>query len=88
MEEFQTNEEVIAHYADIVAHPGKFEGEAPWVPYFYEQMLLGEGTLLDDDSCELDIIEQDRDLWPELSGFASIILTETNEGFVVGKLKE
>lgn len=36
----------VADYEATVSGPGKFEGEAPWVPYFYELVMDGYGEAI------------------------------------------
>lgn len=69
----------------IIRSPGKFEGERVWVPYFYED---AENFCVFDKQIELDILEDDREVWPELPANAErIILTEDENGFVYGEVR-
>lgn len=69
-------------YVDQVSYPGKFEGEAPYVPYYWEAYLNGcadrdNGTVLG-----FDVTTEDRQLFPELKGRRTVRLIETEQGFV------
>jgi hypothetical protein len=67
---------------DTVSRPGKFEGEQPYVPYFWDAFLNG---LADRDNGRVlgfDITSEDRALFPELKGRRTVRLVETEQGFV------
>lgn len=70
------------HFEQIVSRPGKFEGEARYVPYFWEFYL--EGFAENDDGTVLTfkVTKEDRRLFPELKGRRSVRLFESAEGFV------
>lgn len=70
-------------YMADVKRPGKFEGEAPYVPYFWE---VGMDGMADDDDGEIlkfVVTEEDRQMFPELRGRKRVRLRETDQGFVV-----
>lgn len=73
-------------YDQAVHGPGKFEGEAPYVPYFWEQYL--EGNYADDDGETLTftVTDEDRRLFPELVGKETVELYERDDGFVIEAL--
>lgn len=70
-------------YEDIVKHPGKFEGEAPYVPYFYDCYMDGYA---DEDYGNAGIIykvdEADTILFPKLKVGDEIGLFFSDQGFV------
>jgi len=70
-----------------VKRPGQFEGEQPWVPYFWEFVLNGcgdETVEIDGDSIELLTVDPgDVAVFPELEVGQRIALTATDQGFVV-----
>jgi hypothetical protein len=72
-----------------IADPGKFEGEREWVPYFWELMLDGAGWCFDwpDDSetVVIPIYNGDRRQWPDLQGYAYVVIEENSQGFVYGQ---
>lgn len=72
-----------AKYEEQVRHPGKFEGENPWVPYFWEQYL--DGGADDDDGRVLTfrVSADDVRLFPELARRKRVRLMERDDGFVV-----
>jgi hypothetical protein len=69
----------------IITSPGKFEGEACFVPHLWEACLNGEGLEVPDSldaEYELKITDEDRKEWPELSRVYTAILYESFNGFV------
>jgi|SRR5208282_680668 len=70
-------------YKAMTRHPGKFEGEAAYVPYFYEQFLDGLGEQRGDGTL-FHVTAQDRDVFPELKGRRTIRIRESDDGFVYG----
>ena len=67
---------------DAVRHPGKFEGEAAYVPYYWDRSLDGGS---DEDLGSLQgfrLDEADYDVWPELEGRDWLWLQESGDGFV------
>lgn len=69
-------------YQKIVSHPGKFEQEQAYVPYFWDAGLNGH---YDDDDGEVFtfvVNAQDRVLFPELELDQTIKLIELDDGFV------
>lgn len=71
-----------AEYKDQVSHPGKFEGEAPYVPYFWDAYLNGCADRDDGKILGFDVTAEDRQLFPELAGRHAVRLVETDQGFV------
>ena len=69
-------------YEEIVSFPGKFEQEAAYVPYFWEQYLKGDGN--DDGEIMSFIVNaDDQALFPELELGQTIKLVESDVGFVM-----
>ena len=69
-------------YEEIVSFPGKFEQEATYVPYFWEQYLNGGGN--DDGEIMSFIVNaDDQALFPELELGQTIKLVESDVGFVM-----
>ena len=81
MSENETTDDIRAQYEADVRRPGKFKGEAPWVPYFWDRL---------DESCEdgdswagWEVSAEDVSIWPELESVEMIYLHETDSGFVI-----
>lgn len=79
--------------AEMVAGPGKFEGERSCIPYFWEQVLGGSSTeeiYIGDDVYSLFLVEDaDRALFPgQLDGIHAVIVWETDNGFVSSAYKD
>lgn len=71
-----------AEFADMVTHPGKFEGCAAYVPYFWDAYLNGGA---DDDErgvVRFDVADEDRRMFPELADVAAVFLFEDENGFI------
>jgi hypothetical protein len=68
---------------EAVSHPGKFEGCAPYVPYFWDLYLSGEYDRDDGRVVGWDVTADDRATFPELKGRRTVRLRETDSGFVV-----
>lgn len=79
----------VQEYEEMVSHPGKFEGEARYVPYFYDIMMDGGGEVVEDNGHDgwvdqvmrFEVDPEDVQLFPELS-VGSIYLHFDNQGFV------
>lgn len=70
-------------YVGEVSRPGKFQGEAPYVPFFWEAFLNGCADRDDGKTLGFDVTADDRALFPELKGRRTVRLQETGDGFVV-----
>lgn len=72
---------------NLRAPPGKFEGEAYYVPYFYDRMLNGDETqTLYDDGVPVavfDVDADDRAAFSLDSDIVAVALWETNDGFIM-----
>ena len=82
------SKEQMTEYVIAVNHPGKFEGEPIYVPYFWDLVLNGsqDGTIYDEDS-PVDYVQvnvEDAEMFQELRGRSGlyILLWESNQGFV------
>ena len=68
---------------DAVGHPGKFEGCAPYVPFYWEIYLDGGADRDDGRVLGFDITAEDRAMFPELGARRRTVkLFETDQGFV------
>lgn len=67
----------------LVQQPGKFAGEPPWTPYFYD-LLDGAAEQVSENTVAVPIDPIDVGQFPELSEHSTIYLTELDEGFVIG----
>jgi hypothetical protein len=78
-------------YEEQVKGPGKFQGEEPWTPYFYDMANEGDGEIIYSDAGELSgvlfhIYSGDTELFPELNEYRHAVLVEDSQGFVWVKL--
>jgi len=80
-----------------VAQLGKFEGEAIYVPFYYEQGLDGGADDTDYEDVHgdsgmvrehFDVTPYDRDIFPELEGVSRVTLHHSSTGFVRGTTEE
>lgn len=70
-------------YELMVNRPGIFEGEARYVPYFWDAYLNG---MADDDDGEIltfNVNDDDILSFPELKDRETVKLYERNDGFVI-----
>jgi hypothetical protein len=72
-----------SEYEEAVKHPGKFEGEAAYVPYFWDLYMEGGADRDYGDRLGFDIHDVDKLLFPELKHRRTVELRETDLGFVV-----
>ena len=70
-------------YKDIVSNPGKFEGEQPYVPYFWE-IFLECGADEDDGFCMIfNVTDEDRAFFLGYFGNKEkVVLYEDVDGFI------
>lgn len=66
----------------VIRSPGKFEGEAVFVPYLWEVYLNGGATEDDGEIITIDIDDDDRQMFPELLTVVRAYLEESSTGFV------
>lgn len=76
----------VSLYEDAVSRPGRFEGEPRWVPYFYDQATGGCADGFGEEYDWFRIGQEDINIFPELHGHKSVILTYSDDGFVYGEL--
>ena len=70
------------YYEDLVKGPGKFEGEQPYVPYYWEVYLDGFADSDNGEQLSFVVSPEDKKLFPELKNRKRIKLIETDQGFV------
>lgn len=66
-----------------IASPGQFEGEAVYVPYFWEAYLNGFADRDDGTILGFDLTTDDVAQFPELKGRRTVELIQRDDGFVV-----
>lgn len=69
-------------YRERVAHPGKFEGCAAYVPYYWDVFMDGGADRDNGRVLGFDVTAEDKALFPELKRRRTVRLTETSDGFV------
>ncbi len=67
----------------IIRSPGKFEGEARYVPYFWDAYLNGCADRDDGAVLGFDVSKEDKVRFPELKRRRTVKLIERDDGFVV-----
>ena len=72
-----------------VSRPGKFEGESPWVPYFWAQVLDGDGEVFTIEDIDFELFRVDAEEAAlfhedELKTGDWVALYEDGQGFVRG----
>jgi len=65
-----------------VKGPGKFEGQAIYVPYFWEAYLNGRADRDNGYILGFDVTAEDKTIFPELKRRRTIRLVEDSQGFV------
>ena len=75
-------ETTIQDYQKMVKSPGKFAGEARYVPYYWDMYLAGFAD--DDDGRVLSfpVTQEDKGIFPELKRRKAVKLYESDDGFV------
>ncbi len=68
--------------ADQVCRPGKFQGEAIYVPYYWDLWLQGCADEDDGTIIKFTVTDADRLVFPELGLINEVKLRETDDGFV------
>jgi hypothetical protein len=66
----------------IIQSPGKFEGEAVYVPYFWDAYLNGMADRDDGKILGFDIDFTDKAMFPELKNRRTVKLYQREDGFV------
>jgi hypothetical protein len=69
-------------WADMTRHPGKFEGQPAYVPYYWDVYLNGFADNDTGDVLVFRVDEGDKQLFPELKRRRSVKLRQTEQGFV------
>ena len=78
-----TNREIREKYEAIVQGPGKFEGEQPYSPYFYEIIMAGGADEIGPDNVDIiNVNAADRIIFPELKGVKKLVQYTDDNGFV------
>lgn len=81
---FSTRDE----YQATVNRPGQFEGEAPWVPYFWDVYLAGMADDDDGETLFFTVDATDAAMFPELTIGMTVCLEQRDDGFVNGWISE
>lgn len=81
-----TRKELLKEYhinaSGIIVSPGKFEGEAIYVPYFWEIFLNGCADRDDGKVLGFDVSPEDKKEFPELKKRRTVKLYQRDDGFV------
>jgi hypothetical protein len=77
--------EMRAKFLEETHHPGKFEGEPAYTPYFYEMMMNGVGEQTSSGDDRFRVSAEDRDIFPELKGKKSVTIHIRDDGFVIAR---
>lgn len=64
-------------------HPGKFEGEPPYVPYFWDAFLNGLQDSDDGKILVFNVTAEDKAIFPELRRRRAVKLMQSDQGFVM-----
>lgn len=67
---------------EAVSRPGKFEGERPYVPFYWDILLDGGADEEDGDVAIFRVTDEDRATFPELAGRETVRIYERSDGFV------
>jgi len=84
-EDTMDREQIMNEYdveSGVIKSPGKFEGEALYVPFFYNAYLDGMADEYDNDVVIFNISDDDCVKFPELRGVKTLRLSESDSGFV------
>jgi hypothetical protein len=69
-------------YEELVKHPGKFEDEPVYTPYFYDVIMNGDGNYITKNIIQIPINEDDIKIFPELQGKKYIFISWDDNGFI------
>jgi hypothetical protein len=73
-----------SEYEAMVKGPGKYEGEEPYVPYLWEEVVMEGFSEIDEDGNDVvEVSDLDFFTFPELKGRKYVVLHEWDDGFVV-----
>ena len=75
--------EKLAEYEEEVRGPGKFEGEARYVPHYWSLFLDGFADEDNGKVLKFCVSKEDKENFPELKRRKVIKLIEREDGFVV-----
>lgn len=67
----------------IIQSPGKFEGQASYVPHFWDAYLNGCADRDDGRILGFDVTAEDKAAFPALKRRRTVRLMEDSQGFVV-----
>jgi len=73
----------VREYEATVKRPGKFEGEARYVPYYWDVFMEGGADEDDGEVLTFNVSTEDKKMFPELKRRKRVRLEETGQGFVV-----
>ena len=65
-----------------IRSPGKFEGEAVYIPYYWDEYLNGCADRDDGLVISFYVTPNDRILFPELKGRRFVRLYQRDDGFI------
>ncbi len=69
-------------WAAMTKRPGKFEGEAAYVPYFWDAFMNGMADDDDGETLTFRVTDADRVIFPELRRVKKVRIYERSDGFV------
>ena len=76
----------------IIIDPGKFQGEARYVPELYDASMERDVDIEDDEDGStfyiVNIVREDITAFPELAGYKTIAFYEDDQGFVYHELRK
>ncbi len=81
-----TRKDILAEYEvehGTIRTPGKFQGEALYVPYFWDAFLNGCADRDNGQVLGFDVTDDDKKEFPELRKRRTVKLVETDQGFVL-----
>lgn len=67
---------------EIITDPGRFEGEARYVPHYWKLYLEGAADRDDRKVLGFDISPEDKTLFPELKKRRTVKLCQWDDGFI------
>lgn len=65
-----------------IRDPGKFEGEAIYIPYFWDVVMSGLADEQDGGIASVPVDEEDKMVFPELKRRKRVRMLEDSQGFV------
>ena len=78
----ETEEFTVHPGTDIIADPGKFEGQCLYVPYYWRIYLNGFADRDDGQVLGFDVSADDKAKFPSLEHRRTVKLVESDLGFV------